>query len=68
MNVSILAIGTELLMGTTLNTNSATLSAQLNELGLNVLYHATVGDNPARIKDTLSDLLNKSDIVVTTGV
>ncbi len=67
MNVSILAIGTELLMGTTLNTNSATLSALLNELGLNVLYHATVGDNPARIKDTLSDLLNKSDIVVTTG-
>lgn len=67
MNVSMLAIGTELLMGTTVNTNSAILSEHLNALGLNVLYHATVGDNPTRIKESLNELLSKSDMVITTG-
>lgn len=67
MNVSLLAVGTELLMGTTLNTNSAKLSELLNELGLNVLYHFTVGDNPNRIKESLNYLLEKTDIVITTG-
>lgn len=67
MNVSMLAIGTELLMGTTVNTNSSKLSELVNELGLNVLYHFTVGDNPNRIKESLEYLLEKSDIVITTG-
>ncbi|MBN2795864.1 MAG: competence/damage-inducible protein A [Clostridia bacterium] len=67
MNISILAVGTELLMGKTVNTNATYLSEQINALGHNVLYHLTVGDNPVRLKDTLNYLLEHSDMVVTTG-
>lgn len=67
MNISILAVGTELLMGKTVNTNATYLSEQINTLGHNVLYHLTVGDNPTRLKDTLEYLLKHSDMVITTG-
>lgn len=67
MNCTIFTIGTELLMGATLNTNSEYLSKTLNDIGVNVLYHVTVGDNPKRIQDGLLEYLDKSDIIITTG-
>lgn len=67
MNISILAVGTELLMGKTVNTNATYLSEEINALGHNVLYHLTVGDNPGRLKTTLEFLLEISDMVITTG-
>lgn len=67
MNISILAVGTELLMGKTVNTNATYLSKAINETGHNVLYHLTVGDNPVRLKESLEYLLNISDMVITTG-
>ena len=39
MNTSIIAVGTELLFGQTVNTNAAYLSENLNHLGFNVMYH-----------------------------
>lgn len=67
MNCTIFTIGTELLMGATLNTNSEYLSKMLNDIGVNVLYHVTVGDNPIRIEEGLLEYLDKSDIIITTG-
>lgn len=67
MNCSIFTIGTELLMGATVNTNSAYLSSALNDIGLNVLYHITVGDNEKRIEDEFLRILSTSDVVITTG-
>lgn len=67
MNAAILTIGTELLMGTTVNTNSAYLSTQLNELGINVLYHVTVGDNPKRMREAFDTYFEKVDMIVTSG-
>ncbi|MGB3368424.1 MAG: competence/damage-inducible protein A [Acidaminobacteraceae bacterium] len=67
MNCSIFTIGTELLMGATVNTNSAYLSSALNDIGLNVLYHVTVGDNENRIEDEFLRILSISDVVITTG-
>lgn len=67
MNCSIFTIGTELLMGATINTNSAYLSSALNDIGLNVLYHVTVGDNEKRIEDEFLRLLSISDVIITTG-
>ena len=67
MKAGILAIGTELLMGQTVNTNATYLSKQLNDLGIGVYYHYTVGDNPERIKKALADLLDHCDLVITTG-
>lgn len=67
MKAGILAIGTELLMGKTLNTNAYYLSQQLSDLGISVFLHYTVGDNPNRIKQHLINLLEVCDIVFTTG-
>ncbi len=43
MKAAIIAVGTELLMGKVTNTNAVYLSSVLNELGVSVLYHITVG-------------------------
>lgn len=67
MKAAILAIGTELLMGQTVNTNATTLSRALGEIGIGVYYHMTVGDNPQRIKETLLKLLEECDLIITTG-
>ena len=67
MKAGILAIGTELLMGQTVNTNASYLSHALNDLGVGVYYHYTIGDNPERIKSALIDLMTKCDLVITTG-
>ncbi|GAB6109177.1 competence/damage-inducible protein A [Fusibacter bizertensis] len=67
MKAGILSIGTELLMGKTVNTNATYLSKEMAELGIGVYYHYTIGDNPGRIKKALNDLLNTCDIIVTTG-
>ncbi len=67
MNCTILSVGTELLMGQTVNTNATYLSKELNELGFNVLYHFTVGDNPNRLKSLFKHALSISDIIITTG-
>ena len=49
MDVEIISIGTELLMGQTLNTNAQYISNKLSELGINVYYINVVGDNKSRI-------------------
>lgn len=67
MRVSIIAVGTELLFGQTVNTNAAFLSEQINLMGLDVMYHFVVGDNPERLKDKLTEAFSASDIVVLTG-
>lgn len=67
MKAGILAIGTELLMGQTVNTNATYLSKELGELGIGVYYHLTVGDNPQRIKKALVDLLESCELVIVTG-
>ncbi len=69
MKVGILNIGTEILFGQIVNSNSAFLSKQLQNLGFDVLYHNVCGDNQPRVLQTL-DYLYKTcscDIVITTG-
>lgn len=67
MIAEILAVGTELLMGQIANTNAQYISKRLAELGINVYFHTVVGDNPARLEETLKRALIRSDIVITTG-
>jgi len=64
---SIVAVGTELLFGQVVNTNAAYISEKLQLLGISVLFHFTVGDNPGRLKETLKRAADESDIVITTG-
>jgi nicotinamide-nucleotide amidase len=63
----VLCIGTELLLGDVLDTNSQYLAQQLALLGLNCFYRVTVGDNPERIKDCVRTALTRSDVLITSG-
>ena len=67
MNAEIISIGTELLLGHILNTNTAFLSHKLAELGIDVYNTSVVGDNPQRMIEALAQALERSDIVITTG-
>lgn len=67
MKSAILSIGTELLFGQITNTNSVYLSRQLNMLGIDVMYHHTVGDNPARLKEMIEQTFKDCDLIITTG-
>lgn len=67
MQASIVSVGTELLFGQTVNTNATFLSDRLNKMGIDVMYHFTVGDNPDRLTEILEDALDKTDLVITTG-
>ncbi|MDH4378282.1 MAG: competence/damage-inducible protein A [Vampirovibrionales bacterium] len=65
--VEIIAVGTELLMGETVNTNATWLSQSLAEEGFNVYHHTTVGDNPARIQAVMAQAFERSNVLVFTG-
>lgn len=67
MKTSILAVGTELLFGQTVNTNATFLSDKLNHMGFDVMYHFVVGDNPARLKAKLAEAFSDTDLVIMTG-
>ena len=67
MKAEIIAVGTELLLGQIVDTNSAHIAQQLTTIGLDLHFKSTVGDNLERIKSTLRNALNRSDIIITTG-
>ncbi len=67
MKVAIIAVGTELLFGQTVNTNATYLSNKLNLMGFDVMYHYVVGDNPKRLEEILGEAFDKVDLVITTG-
>ncbi|MDD3168147.1 MAG: competence/damage-inducible protein A [Eubacteriales bacterium] len=67
MKSAILSVGTELLFGQITNTNSVFLSQQLNYLGIDVMYHYTVGDNPKRLAEMIHQAFTDCDLIVTTG-
>ena len=54
MRAIVISVGTELLIGTTLNTHGQFLSQTLNAVGISVLMHISVGDNSARIQSAAS--------------
>jgi len=67
MKAEIIAVGTELLLGQIVDTNSAHIAQQLTTVGLDLHFKCTVGDNLERIKSTLRTALSRSDFVITTG-
>ena len=67
MRAEIICVGTELLLGDILNTNSQYLSRSLAELGINVFSQSVVGDNSVRLGDQLKEALSRSEIVILSG-
>lgn len=67
MKTALLTVGTEILFGQIVNTNAAFLSQELNNLGYDVMYHYSVGDNPKRLEDLILFAFHDCDMVITTG-
>lgn len=67
MKAELVMIGTELLLGETIDTNSAFVAQQLGQLGIDIYYKSTVGDNWLRMIEVLSQALSRSDLVITSG-
>lgn len=66
-NAEIIAIGTEILLGEITDTNSVYIARSLRDIGVNLYYMTTVGDNQQRIADAIDLALNRAEIVITCG-
>ncbi len=60
-------VGTELLLGEIIDTNSAYLSEKLAEMGVDLYYVTKVGDNQNRIADLVRQACQRADLVITSG-
>jgi nicotinamide-nucleotide amidase len=67
MNAVILSVGDELILGQTVDTNSAWLSAQLVDQGVMVAYHKTVADDQAAIAAAIREAVEGAPLVIVTG-
>ncbi|MBQ9832350.1 MAG: competence/damage-inducible protein A [Clostridia bacterium] len=67
MTAEIISVGTELLMGQIVNTNSQYIFKRLSELGVNVYCETTVGDNAQRLQNAIETALSRADTVILTG-
>ena len=67
MQAEVLSVGTELLLGQTVNTDTTIVAKALSALGIDLLYAAVVGDNVGRLEKAVYDALDRSDILITTG-
>ena len=66
-NTEIISVGTELLLGHITNTDARDVSEELAKIGINVLYHTVVGDNPGRLASCIEIAKQRADIIITTG-
>ena len=67
MKAEIIPIGTEILLGNIIDTNSAFLANQLPVLGIDLYFISTVGDNRRRLIDTLRRAWKRADLIITIG-
>lgn len=67
MSAEIICVGTELLLGDILNTNSQYLAQQLADLGIPHYYQTVVGDNLARLHQAIAIATKRSSILIFTG-
>ena len=63
----ILCIGSEILLGNIVNTNSQWIAEQLAILGVPHFRQTVIGDNPERLKEAILEASNRSEILITTG-
>lgn len=67
MKAEIISVGTELLLGTTINTDAADVALLLSEYGINVYWQTVVGDNPGRVIEAVRRARDRAEIIITTG-
>lgn len=67
MDAEIITTGTEILLGEIVDTNAAWLARRLRDLGINLFYKTTVGDNEERIAAAMRQALSRADVVIVSG-
>ena len=67
MRVEIISVGTEILLGDIVNTNTQFLAKELAYIGIEVYRQEVIGDNEDRLLGILEEALKRSDMVITTG-
>lgn len=67
INAEIIAIGTEILLGEITDTNSVHIALMLRDIGVNLYFMTSVGDNEGRIADAIRIALSRADVVITCG-
>ncbi|HET8568836.1 MAG TPA: CinA family nicotinamide mononucleotide deamidase-related protein [Candidatus Limnocylindria bacterium] len=67
MRAELLSVGTELLLGQIVDTNSAYLAGRLAALGIDLLHMSTVGDNLERAAEDVRRGLSRSELLIITG-
>lgn len=67
MKAEIISVGTELLLGHTVNTDTVFVARELSALGMDLLYCCIVGDNPTRLRSALACAFERSELIITTG-
>jgi competence/damage-inducible protein CinA-like protein len=67
MEAEIITIGTEILLGQIVDTNTRSIAQRLRDLGLDIYRTSTVGDNAARIAEAVAESMKRAAAVITTG-
>lgn len=67
MKISILSVGTEVVLGDQIDANAAWLSQRLREIGVEVRYHLAAGDDPDQLAEALRWAIAQSDAVIVGG-
>ncbi len=66
-SAEIITIGTEILLGEIVDTNTRHIARTLRDLGVDIFRTTTIGDNTDRIAMAISEAMQRADIIVTTG-
>src|SRR5258706_11670735 len=66
-SAEIITIGTEILLGEIIDTNSAYLARHLRDQNVDVFRTSTIGDNTQRIAEIIRETLERTQIIITTG-
>jgi nicotinamide-nucleotide amidase len=67
VNAEIIAIGTEILLGEITDTNSVFIARALRDIGVNLFFMTSVGDNEDRIESSIRIALSRAQVVITCG-
>jgi nicotinamide-nucleotide amidase len=67
MKAETISIGTELLLGQIIDTNAVWIAEKLSEVGVDLYFRTTVGDNVGRIVNAIQHALTRADVIITTG-
>nr|WP_317358449.1 competence/damage-inducible protein A [uncultured Tyzzerella sp.] len=67
MKAEIFSIGTEILLGEIVDTNSKHIAYELASMGIDVFYKTSIGDNEKRLLDAINIAYKRADIIISTG-